>query len=120
MLGSLRTDVTELGSLILSCHSASLKSKKVSATLKAKSPVYHLAFLSLAPSCVRERAKELQCDFLARKHIKADSKHILGVEVSVPHQPEDFPLSVLALASVFTTRHISHRLPMCPSGTSVL
>ena len=72
--------------------------------LKGKVPSLASGFaLSLAPSCVRERAKGLQCDlFLARRHIKADPRHIL--EVSAPHQPEDFTLSVLALASVFTIR----------------
>lgn len=62
-----------------SCHSASLKPKKVPTALKAKSPVLQPGFeLSLCPTLCLSRGEQLSCG------IKAYSKQILGRLCSTP------------------------------------
>lgn len=68
VLGSLHTDVTELGSLILDLERDTLLSLSLTHVqtgiryLKGKVPSLASGFAqSLVPSCVRERAKGLQC-----------------------------------------------------------
>lgn len=128
LLDSLHTEVIELGSLLLDLERHTLLSpsptqvQKGVCYLKGKVPSLPSGFgLSLAPSWVRERERGLPCDLFWQ----GDTSRLIpgtswGWEVSVPQQPEDFTLSVCALPSGFTTRHMSHRLPMCPSGTSAV